>query len=289
MNEVETGSSELLLGKSLQEARKKAGMTQQQLCQKAGLSYSTLAKIERGAIKSPSVFTIQNIAAALGVTLGALIGETLPEKVKTPKKRSKSGVRFVYFDINGCLVRFFHRAFARIAEEGGAQADVVETTFWHYNDEVCRGEMSIEEFNKLFGERVGLPNLDWQTYYLKAIDPIAEMQDLVKWAGANYRIGLLSNIMPGLIDAMFELGMLPEVDYDAIIDSSKVGAIKPEEKIFQVAQEWAGCAPGEILLIDDSRPNLMAAEKMGWHVLWFDDYRPEESALHVRDALTPEG
>jgi len=281
-------NSELLLGKSLQVARKKAGMTQQQLCQKAGLSYSTLAKIERGAIRAPSVFTIQNIAGALGVTLASLVGEIPPEKVKTPKKRTKSGVRFVYFDINGCLVRFFHRAFARIAEESGTQADVIETTFWHYNDQVCSGEISMSEFNHIFGEKVGLPRMDWASYYLKAIDPIPEMQELVKWAAANYRIGLLSNIMPGLIDEMFERKLLPELDYDAIIDSSKVGAIKPEEKIFQIAQEWAGCDTSEILLVDDSRVNLMAAEHMGWHVLWFDDYRPAESAAHVRDALTPE-
>ena len=51
MSKVEVG-----LGRRLQEARKKANFTQQELCQKAGLSYSTLAKIERGAIKSPSIF-----------------------------------------------------------------------------------------------------------------------------------------------------------------------------------------------------------------------------------------
>ena len=57
---------EQALGKRLQLARKRAGLTQQQLCQKAGLSYSTLAKIERGAIRSPSVFTVAAIAQATG-------------------------------------------------------------------------------------------------------------------------------------------------------------------------------------------------------------------------------
>jgi transcriptional regulator with XRE-family HTH domain len=45
---------EVGLGKTLQAARQKAGLTQQELCNQAELSYSTLAKIERGAIKSPS-------------------------------------------------------------------------------------------------------------------------------------------------------------------------------------------------------------------------------------------
>lgn len=281
---------EVGLGKQLQAARQAAGLTQQQLCQKASLSYSTLAKIERGAIKSPSIFTIQSIAGALGVTLSELMGDTVPKVVDTPKKTSQSGVRFVYFDINGCLVRFFHRAFTRLAEDSGAPADIVETTFWHYNDAVCRGEMSMDDFNRVFAQRIGLESLNWQEYYLSAIDPITEMQELVAWAAEHYYVGLLSNIMPGFIDAMMERGLLPKVTYSSIIDSSKTGAIKPETHIYEAAQAFAaGCNPEEILLIDDSRSNLMAAERMGWKVLWFDDYRPEESVERVRSALHFEG
>jgi FMN phosphatase YigB (HAD superfamily) len=123
-------------------------------------------------------------------------------------------------------------------------------------------------------------------YYLSAIDPIEEMQELVAWAADHYHIGLLSNIMPGFIDAMLERNILPKVAYASIIDSSKTKAIKPEQQIYEAAQAFAaGCAPNEIMLIDDSRANLMAAEKMGWKVLWFDDYRPEESIARVRSAL----
>lgn len=280
---------EVGLGKSLQKARQAAGLTQQQLCQKAGLSYSTLAKIERGAIKSPSIFTIQSIAASLGLTLTELMGEITPrvgEPIEEPKKTSKNGVRFVYFDINGCLVRFFHRAFTRLAEDSGAPADLVETTFWHYNDAVCRGEMSMDEFNKTFAERIGIETVNWMEYYLSAIDPIEEMQELLTWAAQNYYVGLLSNIMPGFIDAMMERNLLPKVPYSSIIDSSKTGAIKPEQQIYEAAQAYAsGCASAEILLVDDSRANLMAAEKLGWKVLWFDDYRPDESIARVRSSL----
>jgi FMN phosphatase YigB (HAD superfamily)/DNA-binding XRE family transcriptional regulator len=280
---------EVGLGKQLQRARQAAGLTQQELCQRAGLSYSTLAKIERGAIKSPSIFTIQSIAAALNTSLNELMGIVGPVKSpETPKKRSKSGIRFVYFDINGCLVRFFHRAFTRLAEETSVPADVIETTFWHYNDAVCRGEMSMDEFNRLFAERIGVPTLDWRAYYLEAIDPITEMQETVRWAADNYYVGLLSNIMPGFIDEMLKLNILPNVAYAAIVDSSATGAIKPEQRIYEVAQEKAAVPPEEILLIDDSRSNLMAAERMGWHVLWFDDYRPDESIVRVRTALEPE-
>lgn len=278
---------EVSLGESLQAARKKAGLTQQELCDKAALSYSTLAKIERGAIKAPSVFTIHRVAQVLGVTLDDLLPASPPASTPKTKAVSKNGVKFIYFDVNGCLVRFFHRAFAQIATESGKQADVIETSFWHYNDAVCRGEMSVEEFNKSLGEQLGLSDFNWLNYYLKAIEPIQVMHELLHWAASLYDIGLLTNIMPGQIEAMTEHGLIPEVHYTAIIDSSEVKTIKPEPEIYSIAAEKAGCQPGEILLVDDSRANIMAAERSGWNVLWFDDYRPEECAQRVRDALEP--
>lgn len=272
------------LGRRLQAMRIQAGFTQQALCHQAGLSYSTLTKIERGAIKAPSIFTIQSIASALGVGLDELMN-TGHEAVQ--KQRSKSGVGFVYFDINGCLVRFYHRAFTRLAEVSGAPADVIETTFWHYNDEVCRGDMTMQEFNAAFAKSLGLERLDWMEYYLDAIDPIEPMQEVVRWASQNYRVGLLTNIMPGFIEVMRQRGILPDVQYDVIVDSSVVGAIKPEAQIYDIATQKAGCPPSEILLVDDARTNLMAAEHEGWHVLWFDDYNPEESIARIKDALAP--
>jgi FMN phosphatase YigB (HAD superfamily)/DNA-binding XRE family transcriptional regulator len=278
---------EVGLGKQLQEARKKAGLTQQDLCHKAGLSYSTLAKIERGAIKAPSIFTIQSIASALGLSLNQLLGDSTPAHTVQKRYRSKSGVRFVYFDINGCLVRFFHRAFTKISQDTGALPDLVETTFWHYNDQVCRGEMLLSEFNTAMSKHLHIDGLDWQRYYMDAVDPIQEMHELVRWASEYYDVGLLSNIMPGFIDDMLSSGLLPNIQYAAIIDSSKTGAIKPEAKIFEAAQYYTNCPPNEILLVDDSRSNIMAAEKLDWHVLWFDNYHAEESVARVRASLEP--
>lgn len=245
------------------------------------MSYSTLAKIERGAIKSPSIFTIQSIAEALDVNLNELMG-SMP--AKDAKKRSRSGVRFVYFDINGCLVRSFQRSFGKIADDTGVPVDVVETTFWRYNDAVCRGDMSMDDFNRTLAERFGAI-IDFAGYYLDAVEPVTEAQELLRWAAEPYRLGLLSNIMPDLIDQMFDRNILPDVTFDAIVDSSKVGAIKPEPRIYEVAQTWAECKPEEILLIDDTHGNLLPASEMGWHVMWFDDFNPDESVARIRQAL----
>lgn len=267
----------------------KAGLTQQALCQKANLSYSTLTKIERGAIKSPSIFTVQCIAGALGVSLDELIGNFEQSQPIEPKQRqrSKSGVSFVYFDVNGCLVRSSNQALTQLAHDSGQPADIVESAFWHNNDLVCRGEMTMADFNAALAERLHMPHVDFFDYYLSTAEPIPEMHELVHWASEHYGVGLLTNIMPGLVDKMLKQGMLPDIAYDVIVDSSVVHTNKPELKIYELATEQAAQVPGEILLVDDTRANLMAAEKYGWRVLWFDDYRAEESAERVRQTLEP--
>ncbi len=280
---------ERTLGKRLQQARRQANLTQQQLCQKAGLSYSTLAKIERGAIKSPSVFTVASIAAAtntpleklLDIELAATTNQTSPNG----KRRSKNGVTFVFLDVNGVLVRFFHRAFSQIAEETGVGADVVETLFWRHNDAVCRGDITLADLNNIFNQELNIQNFDWQKYYMANVDPMPHVEELVRWVAENYKVGLLTNNVPGFTQQMLQQGRLPQVKYDVIIDSAEVKAIKPEEKIYEIAQQKAGVPAQEIMLIDDGRTNLMAADRMGWHVLWFDDFRPEESLQRARTTL----
>jgi FMN phosphatase YigB (HAD superfamily)/DNA-binding XRE family transcriptional regulator len=271
----------------LQDARKSAGFTQQSLCQKAGLSYSTLAKIERGAIKAPSIFTIQTIAEALDMGLDELLGLSSVAPAIPQKVTAANGVRFVYFDVNGCLVRSYHHAFTKLAVDTNASLDMVESAFWHYNDQACRGDMSMDEFNAALAQRLQVASIDWAKYYLEAVEPIQELHELVRWAGERYHVGLLTNIMPGLITAMRASGALPDVDYDVIIDSSMVGALKPEAGIYQIAQERAGCSSEEILFIDDTRQNLMAAEHFGWKVLWFDDHDAQNSADRIREVLKP--
>jgi HAD superfamily hydrolase (TIGR01509 family) len=274
------------LGKVLQQARQAAGLTQQQLCSKASLSFSTLTKIERGAIKSPSIFTIRSIAGALNLSLDELIGNNTGSPQRDLKK-TKSGATFIYFDVNDCLVTTYQRHFDKLAQDSGARLEVVESAFWHYNDRVCRGDMSLDEFNAYLADRLGISSIAWQDYYLGAVQPIQEMQEVLVWASQNYRIGLLTNNMPTLVDSLLSNGILPKLNYDAIIDSSQVKAIKPEAKIYEIAQDKAGCPAAEIMLIDDDRVNLMAAEHMGWHVLSFSSSDPKNSVERVKQALEP--
>jgi FMN phosphatase YigB (HAD superfamily) len=271
------------LAKRLQGVRKQKGLTQQALCQQANLSYSTLAKIERGAIKAPSIFTVHSIALALGISLDELMGASA-QTGQDKSRRSKSGVSFVYFDVNDTLIRATQRGFTMLAERSGTRPDLIENLFWHHNEALNRGQMSLSDFDTLLAERTGVM-VDWGSIYLDAAESIEPTRQLLEWAATYYRVGLITNSLPGLTSGLRERGVLPDVPYTAIVDSSETGFIKPQPEAFRHAAELAGAPADEILLIDDSRPNVVAAEQQGWHVSWFDGYRADESAERARMAL----
>jgi FMN phosphatase YigB (HAD superfamily) len=275
---------EKALGKRLQNVRKEKGFTQQTLCQVANLSYSTLAKIERGAIKAPSIFTVQSIAEALQISLDELLG-TSAAPAKNYRK-SQSGVSFIYFDVNDTLVRAAQRGFSIIAEQTGTLPDVIERLFWHHNEDLDRGVMTVDDFNKVLSKRLDAP-VDWRKAYLEGAEPILAVQELLLWASEHYRVGLLTNSLPGLISGLIETGALPNIPYAAIVDSSELGVTKPHAEIYEIAASRAGVDTHEILLVDDNRSNLIIAEQQGWHVAMFDGYRSDDSVARIKATLEP--
>ena len=60
--------------KNLINLRKQRDWSQEKLAQKAGISYNTLIKIERGGIKNPKIETVIKLADAFGVSIDRLIG-----------------------------------------------------------------------------------------------------------------------------------------------------------------------------------------------------------------------
>jgi DNA-binding XRE family transcriptional regulator len=63
-----------MLAQNIKKFRKKAKLSQEALAQKAGITYSTLIKIESGANDNPTIKTIVKIAKALSVKIDELVG-----------------------------------------------------------------------------------------------------------------------------------------------------------------------------------------------------------------------
>lgn len=153
-----------------------------------------------------------------------------------------------------------------------------------FDDAVNRGNRSVEDMNAALSQALGM-DVDWLDCYLNTVQEIPGMVDLVAWAHEHYHVGLLSNSMPGFIEALQARGKIPQIQFDVIVDSSQVGMVKPERRIYEIAAEQTGVAHSEILFVDDLSTNLVAAKEFGWHTIWFDPYRPEESISSIRQAL----
>ena len=61
-----------LFGKALRARREKAGLTQEQLAQAAGLHWTYISQIERG-VKSPTVLVLHLLARGLGTSKSSLM------------------------------------------------------------------------------------------------------------------------------------------------------------------------------------------------------------------------
>lgn len=279
--------STITLGKAIKAARKEAGLTQDELSDRAGLAYSTLAKIEQGAIKSPSFFTIQSLAHALEMSLSEMLGEDIAkdESSTTVSDNASKNVKFIYFDMNGVLLRHYHRAFATAAREAECGLDQVQVAMWHLDDRLNKGEITTDEFNKEMAKSLGVDRIDWKKHYMNAVRPIREVNQLIGDLRGRYKIGMMTNTSPGYVDELQKKGLLPKEKFDAIVDSSEVGILKPNPKIYELAEKQAGYKGDEILFIDDSRTNLTAADKFGWRIMWFDTFDPEDSVRKLREFL----
>ena len=81
---------------------------------------------------------------------------------------------------------------------------------------------------------------------------LAVVQDLK----CDFRLGIIANQHPQIMDALKDYGLLPYFDVVAIDEI--VGVSKPDPKIFQWALAQAGCEPKEAIMIGD-RPDVDVA------------------------------
>ena len=78
--ETEKGSPTMELAERLRQLREQSGMTAEALSRRAGLPWSYVGRIEAGEIRDPRISTCQKLAAALGVSVGELLGEEPPRR-----------------------------------------------------------------------------------------------------------------------------------------------------------------------------------------------------------------
>ena len=69
------------LGKNIAERRKQLEWTQEQMAERVGVDAETISRFERG-VNLPSLLTLENLSAALRLSVGELMSKQRPEAAK---------------------------------------------------------------------------------------------------------------------------------------------------------------------------------------------------------------
>lgn len=297
--QMTTKNNPIILGSLIAQARKSCGMTQQELCVKTGIAYSTLTKIERGAIKKPNIFTVLKIAQVTNLKVEELLKDHKNSPSLNPHiatkvdykneahipQPSKRDIKFVYFDLHEVLVDSAASTLSSLAAFTGQSLLKIENLYERHDKRLCLGEISMSEFNQITSLELDKPNLDWNVFYLQQCQANKQMQQIFDLISRKYKVGLLTNAFNGNVKTLIEHKRIPQ-NYDTIVDSSEIGKIKPNANIYEYAQKQTSFEAEEILLIDDRFVNIAGAQACGWQGFWVNWQAPGNIELQLRKILS---
>jgi putative hydrolase of the HAD superfamily len=198
-------------------------------------------------------------------------------------------VRGLLVDFGGVLTTNVFQSFKQFAEAEGLPPDTIKRAFKEDPEalgllrQLEKGELTHEEFEPRFAERIGVENTDGLVGRLFAgVGPEEDMLDAVRRARAGgVKTGLISNSWgEGLA---YDQSTLDEL-FDAVVISGDVGMHKPEPDIFLLGAERIGVPPEECVFVDDLRENCAGAEAVGMKAIL---HRGPDSTLPELERLLP--
>ncbi|MEA2426973.1 MAG: putative hydrolase of the superfamily [Thermoleophilaceae bacterium] len=184
-------------------------------------------------------------------------------------------------DFGGVLTTNVFQSFKQFCEAEGLPPDTIKRAFREDPEALGllrrleKGELTHEEFEPLFAERLGIEQTEGLVGRLFAgVGPEEDMLDAVRRArSAGVKTGLISNSWgEGLA---YDQATLDEL-FDAVVISGDVGLHKPQPEIFKLGAERIGVPPEDCVFVDDLRENCAGAEDVGMTAIL---HRGPESTL----------
>lgn len=209
-----------------------------------------------------------------------------------------SKIRAAVFDYGGVLIEGGPKEVAAFGHRVGLTEEVWKPLRRQFfgNEGIWaaleRGEVEFDQFVNELRQAVlkagGSVTPEQARGFMGTTDPMGHrtrlrpaMLDAVRRLRRHMPTALLTNNVKEWRAGWVEV-LEPDTLFDLVIDSSEVGARKPEPAIYEITREKLGVAHDEIFFIDDIGQNLKAARALGWNTVLFDE--PDE-AVAVLEAL----
>ncbi len=203
-------------------------------------------------------------------------------------------ISFIYFDVGGVTIKdfsasdkweLFEKDILKIPQD---KIQEFSQFFDEIEPEICNGK-SVDEFIPVLTEKFH------QTYpadfsilreFVKLFERNQSLWPIMKLLKSYFKVGLLTNMYPHMLDEISKAELLPPIDWDVVIDSSVVKARKPSEEIYRIAETKAECLPPQIMLIDNLQENLDTAQSRGWQTFLYNSADYEQSNRELANLLT---
>lgn len=197
--------------------------------------------------------------------------------------------RFLYFDLGKVLVDFdTQRMIRQVAALCGVEPEAVARAV--VDSGLQRryelGELSSAEFYEQFCAAIGRR---------PAYDALAQAASDIFWlnvpmlpvvahlAQAGYRLGILSNTCENHWEHCRRRFAVLQDTFEVLILSYRVGALKPDARIYRAAAEAAACHPAEIFFVDDTAGHVEGARAAGFDAVQYTGTRALVAELRKRE------
>lgn len=159
-------------------------------------------------------------------------------------------------------------------------ADPEEKSFTPLRDSTKRAFTAVlSEYNI----KPSLKDLQWfkELFFenhKRYVELFPETSEIIKQIRNNNSIhlGIISDIDDDYLDFQFNIFGIDEL-FDSITTSEEVQIYKPEEKIFQVALNKAGCHGKESIIIGDSyKKDIVGGKNVGMTTIWINKFQIED-------------
>lgn len=207
-------------------------------------------------------------------------------------------IKAAVFDYGGVLIEGGPRDVVEFGARVGLSEDVWRPLRRRFfgNDSIWarleRGEVPFSEFTAALRAEItaagGSVTEEQAESFMGRPDPMgqkarlrASMLDAVRRLRRRMPTALLTNNVREWREG-WQAVLEPASLFDVVIDSSEVGARKPEPRIYEITREKLGVAHDEIFFLDDIGQNLKAARALGWQTVLYDD---TDRVLEVLETL----
>lgn len=199
---------------------------------------------------------------------------------------------FIYFGVGGVLIKDFSKTNkweSMLTDLGVKSADFPRfDKLYDRHARKINTTLAVDDLLPLIAKELGLtfpPGYSFLQDFINRFEKNDSIWPLVKKAKKKYKIGLLTNMYPKMLDAIKDAKLMPSIKWDAVLDSSVEGVQKPDAVIYQIATNWASVPPREILFVDNNQTNLDSAARAGWQTHYYDSADYEQSTLDLARLL----